>query len=170
LFSAQLFGAKSMTLSTELLTRSPLLDADELEGEIGNIIQSTRRGSAIRAVPPTNDHPLPKGPMPDYVEHKEGVNQVGKLSAEAVVREYEAAVKEIEALGAELTEAAKKCEAMVAGVHATVSEIKELAANYREEGKRYFLQIEDCSLMTSEVRTVCETLKKKIAAGSSLAA
>ena len=108
--------------------------------------------------------------MPDYVEHKEGVNQVGKLSAEAVVREYDAAVKEIEALGAELAEAAKKCEAMVAGVHAMVGEIKELAANYREEGKRYFLQIEDCSLMTSEVRSVCEMLKKKIAAGSSLAA
>ena len=52
---------------------------------------------------------------------------------------------------------------MVAGVHSMVNEIKELAANYREEGKRYFLQIEECSLMTSEVRTVCEGLKKKIA-------
>jgi hypothetical protein len=159
-----------MTLSTEILTRSPLLSADELEGEIGDIISRTRRGPVLREVSESYDHPLPKGPMPDYVEHREGVNQVGKLSAEAVVREYDAAVKEIEALGAELTEAAKKCEAMVAGVHATVSEIKELAANYREEGKRYFLQIEDCSLMTSEVRTVCEMLKKKIAAGSSLAA
>jgi hypothetical protein len=159
-----------MTLSTEILTRSPLLDADEIEGEIGNIIHNTRRGPFIRAVPHSDDRPLSVGPMPDYVEHKEGVNQVGKLSAEAVVREYEAAVKEIEALGAELAEAAKKCEAMVAGVHAMVGEIKELAANYREEGKRYFLQIEDCSLMTAEVRSVCETLKKKIAAGSSLAA
>ena len=73
-------------------------------------------------------------------------------------------MKEIEALGAELTEAANKCEAMVAGVHSMVNEIKELAANYREEGKRYFLQIEECSLMTSEVRIVCATLKKKIAA------
>src|SRR3954464_7499734 len=153
-----------MTLSNEILTRSPLLDADEIEGEIGNLILSTRRGSVIHAVPTSNDHPL-SGPMPDYVEHKEGVNQVGKLSAEAVIREYDAAVKEIEALGVELAEAAKKCEAMGAGVHAMVNEIKELAANYREEGKRSFLQIEDCSLMTSEVRTVCETLKKRIAAG-----
>jgi hypothetical protein len=159
-----------MTLSTEILTRAPLLSADEIEGEIGNIINNARRGPVIREVPHSDDRPLPKGPMPDYVEHKEGVNQVGKLSAEAVVREYDAAVKEIEALGAELAEAAKKCEAMVAGVHAMVTEIKELAANYREEGKRYFLQIEDCSLMTSEVRSVCEMLKKKIAAGSSLAA
>ena len=37
---------------------------------------------------------------------------------------------------------------------------------YRDEGKRYFLQIEECSLMTSEVRTVCEALKKKIAAST----
>ena len=159
-----------MTLSTEILTRSQLLDADEIEGEIGHLINNARRGPVIREVPHSDDRPLPKGPMPDYVEHKQGVNQVGKLSAEAVVREYDAAVKEIEALGAELAEAAKKCEAMVAGVHAMVNEIKELAANYREEGKRYFLQIEDCSLMTSEVRTVCETLKKRIAAGNGLAA
>ena len=159
-----------MTLSTEILTRSPLLDADEIEGEIGNIILSTRRGSVIRAVSPNDDYPLPRGPMPDYVEHKEGVNQVGKLSAEAVVREYDAAVKEIESLGAELADAARKCEAMVAGVHSVVNEIRELAANYREEGKRYFLQIEDCSLMTAEVRTVCATLKRKIASGSGLAA
>ncbi len=71
---------------------------------------------AIRVIR-DNDHPLPKAPLPDYVAHKDGVNQVGKLTAEAVVREYDAAVKEIEALGAELTEAARKCEVTVAGVH-----------------------------------------------------
>src|SRR5215211_4663134 len=152
-----------MTLSTEILTRSPLLNAEELEGEIGNIISRTRRGPVLREVSESYDRPLPKGPMPDYVEHREGVNLAGKLSAEAVVREYDAAVKEIEALGAELTEAARKCEETVAGVHSMVNEIKELAASYRDEGKRYFLQIEECSLMTSEVRTVCEALKNKIA-------
>ena len=152
-----------MSLSAEILTQSPLLDADDIEGEIGSLIYNAQRA---RQLPHGDDGPLPKSPMPDYVEHKDGVNQVGKLSAEAVVREYDAAVKEIEALGAELADAAKKCEAMVAGVHAMVGEIRELAANYREEGKRYFLQIEDCSLMTSEVRSVCETLKKKIAAGN----
>lgn len=159
-----------MSLSAEILTHSPLLDADDIEGEIGNLIYNARRASVGRQLPHSDDRTLPKSPMPDYVEHKDGVNQVGKLSAEAVVREYDAAVKEIEALGAELADAAKKCEAMVAGVHAMVGEIKELAANYREEGKRYFLQIEDCSLMTSEVRSVCETLKKKIAAGNNLVA
>ena len=144
-----------MTVSAEIPTDA-LLGLERLERQINNAVVPRPPRAAVR----------PLSPMPDHVEHRNGVNEVGKLSAEAVVREYQAAVNEIEALGTELQEAAKKCEAMVAGVHATVSEIKELAANYREEGKRYFLQIEDCSLMTSEVRSVCETLKKKIAAGS----
>jgi hypothetical protein len=144
-----------MSVSAEVLTRAPF-ELDQLERELNNMVGP----------------PLPRGtvqplsPMPDYVEHRNGVNEVGKLSAEAVVREYEAAVKEIEALGTELQEAAKKCEAMVAGVHNVVAEIKELAAGYRDQGKRYFLQIEAVSLMTTEVRDTCETLKKKIAAGT----
>ena len=142
---------------------------DDVERHISDLIQVSNRAPPSIRIVPREDHPLPKGPLPDYVEHKEGVNQVGKLSAEAVVREYEAAVKEIEALGTELSEAARRCETMVSGVHATVAEIKELAANYRDEGKRYFLQIEECSLMTAEVRTVCEALKKKIAAGTTAA-
>ena len=153
-----------MSSTAELLASSSLSKPDDIERDIGDLIQTSSRALQSLHILPNDDHPLSNGPMPDYVVHKEGVSQVGKLSAEAVVREYDAAVKEIEALGAELTEAAKKCEAMVADVHSTVNEIKELAANYREEGKRYFLQIEECSLTTSEVRTVCETLKKKIAA------
>src|SRR5437899_4535020 len=155
-----------MSFTDELLARSPLSKTDDIERDIGDLIQISHSTLPSIHIVPNDDHPLPKGPMPDYVEHKEGVNQVGKLSAEAVVREYDAAVKEIEALGAELTEAAKKCEAAVAGVHDTLNEIKELAASYREEGKRYFLQIEECSLTTSEVRTVCEALKKKISRSS----
>ena len=136
---------------------------EDIERDIGDMIQISNPVLSSIHLVPGEGHPLPKGPMPDYVEHKEGVNQVGKLSAEVIVREYDAAVKEIEALGEELTDAAKRCEETVAGVHSMVKEIKELAASYREEGKRYFLQIEECSLMTSEVRTVCEELKNKIA-------
>jgi len=154
-----------VTITEEVLASTPLLNPDDIERDIGNMIRSKNgHQPSIRIV--QSDPLLPRAPMPDYVEHKDGVNQVGKLTAEAVVREYDAAVKEIEALGAELTEAARKCEVMVAGVHATVADIKELAANYRDEGKRYFLQIEECSLMTSEVRAVCEALKRKIAAST----
>src|ERR1700759_5248929 len=49
---------------------------------------------------------------PDYVEHREGATEIGKLSAEAVVREYEETAKEIESMGNELLERVKQSEAM----------------------------------------------------------
>ena len=81
--------------SIERLHRTAPLDLAKLEEDVvGNL-------PAIR--------PAPSGAMPDYVKHEEGVTRVGALTAEAVVRDYEAAAKEIEAMGAELISAAKKC-------------------------------------------------------------
>ncbi|MBR1225851.1 hypothetical protein JQ600_13070 [Bradyrhizobium sp. AUGA SZCCT0176] len=103
------------------------------------------------------------GSMPDYVEHREGATEIGKLTAEAIVREYEAAAKDIESMGAELIERVKQCEAMTRDALAVTLEMRETAARYREEAKRIFVQIEDCSLMTAEVRRTCTELKDRIA-------
>jgi hypothetical protein len=85
--------------------------------------------------------------MPYYVEHREGATEIGKLSAEAIVGEYETAAQEIEGMGA----------------HFVIEEMKATAARYREEAKRVFLQIENCMLMTAEVRKTCIEFKEKIA-------
>jgi hypothetical protein len=100
--------------------------------------------------------------MPGYVEHRDGATEIGKLSAEAVVREYEAAAKEIEAVGAELIERIAQCQAVTRDAFGMTAELKEIAERYREEAKRVFLQIENCSLMTAEVRKTCVELKEKI--------
>jgi hypothetical protein len=149
-----------MSIVEELLVNSRRSNPDDIERDIGDLLQMGDRAQCSDRIP--NDDPT-KGPMPDYVEQKEGINQGGKLSAEGLVREYDAAVKEIATLGAELTEGARKCEAMVSDGYSLVNEMKELASSYREEGKRQFLQIEERSLMTSEVRAVCEALKNKMA-------
>jgi hypothetical protein len=101
--------------------------------------------------------------MPDYVEHHEGATEIGKLSAEAVVREYEAAAKEIEAMGAQLIERVTQCERMTRDALAVTEELKDTAKRYREEAKRVFLQIEECSQIAAEVRKTCIELKEKIA-------
>ena len=102
--------------------------------------------------------------MPDYVEHRDGATEIGKLSAEAVVHEYEAAAKDIEAMGAELVERVKQCEAMISDSLIVIEDVKGTAARYREEAKRVFAQIENCSLLTAEVRKTCVELKERIAA------
>jgi hypothetical protein len=100
--------------------------------------------------------------MPEYVEHRDGATEIGRLSAEAVVREYEAAAKGIEAVGAELIECIGRCQAVTRDAFGMTAELKEIAERYREEAKRAFLQIENCSLMTADVRKTCEELKDKI--------
>jgi hypothetical protein len=101
--------------------------------------------------------------MPEYVEHHPGATEIGKLSAEAVVREYEFAAKEIESLGAGLIERIKQCQAVTQDAFSVTKELKEIAERYRQEAKRVFLEIESCSLMTAEVRKTCTELKDKLA-------
>src|ERR1700739_2925234 len=84
----------------------------ELEREIQAEIRSR---TAVNGNPVQFAYPSVTSPalgMPDYVEHREGATEIGKLSAEAVVREYEATAKEIESMGTELLERVKECEAM----------------------------------------------------------
>ena len=132
----------------------------EIAAEVRNTA-STRDRRPTDLVPPRVRAPILA--MPEYVEHHEGATEIGKLSAEAIVREYEAAAKDIEAMGAELVERVKQCEAMTRDALSVTKEMKETAARYREEAKRVFVQIENCSLVTAEVRKTCGDLKAKIA-------
>jgi hypothetical protein len=125
--------------------------------------------SAVPAMPVRAAPPVPSEPLPDYVEHRQGVSRVGQLTAEAVVRDYEAAAKEIEAMGVELISAARKCEAMTAEVHTAIAFMRDTAASYREEAKRIFKRIEECALFTQDVRKTCETVKRRIMEDRSIA-
>lgn len=137
--------------SVEQLRRMPV-DLDRLEQEV----------TSVAPLPLTRAPSVQSGPMPEYVEHREGVSRVGALSAEAVVRDFETAAKEIEAMGAELISAAKKCEAMTAEVHSAIAFMRDTAASYREEAKRIFKRIEDCALFTEDVRKTCENVKLRM--------
>ena len=125
------------------------LDLAKLEADVASAPPSQL--PSIRA-PSVQSGSIQSGSMPDYVEHQDGVPRVGALSAEAVVRDYEAAAKEIEAMGAELISAARKCEAMTAEVHNAIAYMRDTAAAYREEAKKIFKRIEDCSLLTEDVQ------------------
>ena len=134
----------------ERLRKSTDVNLAQLEADITGL----RSGAALTSVA-----------LPDYVEHQEGVSRVGALSAEAVVRDYEAAAKEIESMGAELIEAAKRCEAMTAEVHNAIAYMRDTAAAYRQEAKKIFKRIEDCALFTQDVRKTCEEVKRRMIGG-----
>jgi hypothetical protein len=137
----------------------------EIEAEIRNrpLVHEPRPANYV---PPRVSAPAMA--MPDYVEHRDGATEIGKLSAEAVVREYEAASKQIEEMGTELIGLVRQCEAMTRDALAVTEELKETAERYREEAKRVFVQIESCSLATAEVRKTCAELKEKLAASATI--
>jgi hypothetical protein len=145
-------------------TKHPLFSTIKLEREIED---EFRKRPPVREAQPSDFAPpvvqAPTLSMPDYVEHRQGATEIGKLSAEAVVREYEFAAKEIEAMGAELIQRVKQCEDMTRDTLSVIDEMKQTAARYRTEAKRIFLEIEDCSLVTAEVRKVCSELIDRIA-------
>jgi uncharacterized coiled-coil DUF342 family protein len=131
----------------------------------------------VQSRPAFNEHraanlirPMVQAPttIPEYVEHRDGATEIGKLSAEAVVREYEAAAKEIESMGAQVVERVKQCETMMGEALAVTDELKEVAERYRKEAKRVFDQIESCSLVVAEARKTCTELRDKIAASPAI--
>ena len=140
----------------EKFPRTKVLDLAKLEADVTG---------ALPLLPIRTARSVLAEPLPDYVEHREGVSRVGALSAEAVVRDYEAAAKEIEAMGAELVSAAKKCEEMTAEVHNAIAFMRDTAASYREEAKKIFKRIEECSIFTEHVRKTCETVKLRMIGG-----
>jgi hypothetical protein len=137
-----------------------LADFARLEADIAAAIPDRAAVPAVKAPSVQSDS------MPDYVEHQDGVPRVGALTAEAVVRDYETAAKEIEAMGAELVDAARKCEAMTAEVHSAIAYVRDTAAAYRADAKKIFKRIEDCALLTEQVRKTCESIKQKIETSS----
>jgi len=145
-------------------TAAPVFNGIDLERQIKAEVRSiVSAREAAGSSAPVAVH-APSLAMPEYVQHRDGATEMGKLSAEAVVQEYEAAAKDIEAMGAELIERVKQCETMTKDALAVTKEMKQTAARYREQAKRVFLQIEECSAITAEVRKTCIELKDRIAA------
>jgi hypothetical protein len=139
-----------------------LIDLErEIEAEVKN-------GLAIRGERHSNYGPprvgAPALAMPNYIANGDGATETGKLSAEVIVREFEAAAKEMEAMGAELIERVKQLEEMTRDAIAVNKEMRETAGRYRVEAKRIFQKIESSSLMTAHVRKTCSELKTRIAA------
>src|SRR5512138_2993002 len=83
-----------------------------MEREIQHEVRSRSALNEPRGANPVTPMVHAPATMPEYVEHRDGATEIGRLSAEAVVREYEAAAKEIESIGAELVKHVKQCETM----------------------------------------------------------
>lgn len=135
-------------------------DVNRLEDEVRDAaLQKQPHIQAVDYAPRT-----PTPPVPEYVTHREDTTEIGKLSAEAIVKEYEETAKEIEAVGDLVKDMVQRCEQLTGSASAMLKDIKATATRYRKEGKRMFDEIESCSTTTEEVRRLCEGFRDKLAA------
>jgi hypothetical protein len=109
--------------------------------------------------------PIP-APLPDYVTHNEEVDQVGRLTAEAVAMSFEASAKKIEAMGAMLMDSMRECETesvrllrelekVKAENEQAVKQCAAAAEVYRSQSKELFEKIQSRSIAAAKVRETC---------------
>jgi hypothetical protein len=115
-----------------------------------------------------------RGPnLPAYVEHDPNVDDVGRLSAEALAASYEKAAQEIEGMGETLTgevkasevavmDAVKELERYKAVTQSAVEECKKAAEVYRVEAKELFELVQARAMAADNVRMMCMEMVSKI--------
>jgi hypothetical protein len=124
-------------------------DASSIEDEIREFI------------PKSHQTPAPTM-LPAYVEHAPETPEVGKLTAEAIVREYEETAKEVELMSTVLVDLQRRLEMEVNAIHQVREELKACAQRARDEGKAAFERIEKMSAMTSDVRKSLGEITSKL--------
>lgn len=115
----------------------------------------------IRYAPPSTRDALP--PLPSYVQHRDDIDLIGKAASQAIVTQYDGALRALEAMGKELIECVKQSQQMTERALEAVKFVTETCDAYREESKLIFTRIEHAAALTAEVRKVCEDMRSKIA-------
>jgi hypothetical protein len=172
IFTGKLKGSKTMANHPR---RPTVVNLDNIEREMtelaatSNIRDHDRRLPQARNLDDPMDHmdhtaPVepPKHSLPGYVEHAPGIDDIGKLTAQAVVSQFETAAKAIEAMGKDLIQVAKETEDQSAAVLEAIKYIEETAQMYRDEAKKAFQRIQSTSMLLTNIRETCDDLRKKI--------
>lgn len=134
---------------------------------IANELDPEARADHAAGLQPAEDPveayaPKQEPPIPSYVTHIEGATRSGMLSAAAVVAEYEATAKEIEALGADLKRMEEQAQAAATALTDALGQLRSTAAAYRDEAARVFKQIEEMTAKASEARTLAMEMQAKV--------
>ena len=127
-------------------TRQEPLD---LEHEIEQTLQRT---------PPR----MPRTPMPGIPGA--AAEDVGRLSAEAVMAQYEAAAKAVEEMGVSVRDTITKLEQAMAVCDADMKLLGEAAAAIRKRGKAVMAQIAEASAMSNDIRAAAAEFTRKMGA------
>lgn len=90
------------------------------------------------------------------------VEDVGRLSAEAVQAQYDAAAKAVENMGVEVKERIQKLEAMLLECDKDMKLLAECANVIREKGNMVRAQIDEASTLSQDIRKAATEFTSKV--------
>ena len=93
---------------------------------------------------------------------KQNLDDLGRMSAEAVLTQYEAAAKAFEEMGDAVKDRVAKIAGALLECDRDMKEIAETAELIREKGRHVQIQIEEASALSNDIRTACNEFKRKI--------
>jgi len=117
----------------------------DLESEIGQVLQR-------------------QTPVPVVMPATSNVGELGRMSAEAVLTQYEAAARSVEEMGQDVKVRIQKLEAALTECHKDMQIITECAQMIRDKGKLVQAQIEEASAVSADIRSACVEFKRKVGA------
>jgi methyl-accepting chemotaxis protein len=92
----------------------------------------------------------------------QNLDDLGRMSGEAVLAQYDEAAKAVEEMGNAVRESANGLDGSMREADRDLKLIAEAAAAIREKGRRVQSQIEEASALSREVREACTEFKRKM--------
>jgi hypothetical protein len=137
-----------------------VFDASTIERDISDVVLTARRE------PSPDDYAPPRvlvaPPLPPYVSHADGIDEIARLSSQAVIEQHEAAAKSIETLAVDIKVWAAAHERALEALAAAAQEVQATAQHFREIGKADFERLQQSSVAIDYVRKACQEMRDKI--------
>lgn len=89
---------------------------------------------------------------------------LGRMSGEAIMAQYEAAARSVEEMGEDVKERIAKLEAAMVECHNDMRLVTEAAVFIREKGKHVQALIEEASAVSNDIRSAVVEFKRKVGA------
>jgi uncharacterized coiled-coil DUF342 family protein len=96
------------------------------------------------------------------VPYQEPQKDIGRLSAEAVLKQYEAAAEAVTKMGEVIKERIKRLEQCQQECDNDMKTIAEMAAAIIDKGTHVAAEIEHTNAVATDIRTVCADIQQKI--------
>ena len=100
----------------------------------------------------------------DYAPPSRALDDLGRMSADAVLAQYEATAKEVEAMGDLVKASVRKLGQSLIECDNDMKVVAETAAAIRDKGKHHEALISQISDMSKAIREACAAFQKQMGA------